>query len=179
MCLRPTSKNSIPVCALHDVFRQFIVDATDPLPEDCSTAVHAATSAQMLCSTMGEHFKDEAARTNRFDTCVKSLFERGRWSHRHRFNASSDLHYGEVDRVFLADGNIPIILREDKWEPGQGGSDVYMQLARDYDLAVKALEEDEWQDRRRRRFLAQGAPMFLVSVLGMSRGDPDILPSDN
>ncbi|KZT00409.1 uncharacterized protein LAESUDRAFT_764614 [Laetiporus sulphureus 93-53] len=166
MCLRPTSKNSVPVCALHDVFRQFIIDATSSLPEDCSTTVDAVKSAQMLCSMMGEHFKDEAARTNQFDTGVESLFERQRWSHKYQFNASSDLRYGEVDCVFLADGSILIILCEDKWEPRQGVSDVYMQPARDYDLAVKVLEQNERHDPRWTSFLAQGSPMFLVSVLG-------------
>ncbi|KZT00452.1 uncharacterized protein LAESUDRAFT_764590 [Laetiporus sulphureus 93-53] len=166
MCLRPTLKNSVPVCALHDVFRQFIIDATGSLPEDCSTTVDAVKSAQMLCSMMGEHFKDEAARTNQFDTGVESLFERQRWSHKYQFNASSDLRYGEVDCVFLADGSILIILCEDKWEPRQGVSDVYMQLACDYDLAVKVLEQNERHDPRWTSFLAQGSPMFLISVLG-------------
>ena len=80
-----------------------------------------------------------------------------------RFTTWKSLCFGKVDRVILKD-NVVIALREDKWEAGHGGSDVYMQIARDYDLLVRVLVEST--ETAAINFLSHGASCFLICVLG-------------
>lgn len=75
----------------------------------------------------------------------------------------SSIYHGKVDRVIL-EGNVVIALREDKWEAGHGEADVYMQIARDYDLLVQVLLEST--EAAAINFLSHGAPCFLICVLG-------------
>ena len=62
--------------------------------------------------------------------------------------------------------NIPIALREDKLEFGQGGSDPYMQIARCYNLVVGVLTDHSTKDINASNFLTHGAPCFLICPIG-------------
>ena len=46
----------------------------------------------------------------------------------------------------IQEADVPIALREDKLEFGQGGSDPYMQIARCYDLVVEVLTDHSTKD---------------------------------
>ena len=166
--LRPGSARSLPLCTLHDVFRKFQCENSVLLPnptmtvEPLPTQVLAAhIAASRLCHDMGNSFKNEHKRSVAFDSCVVGLFEK--WDKEHVLQPEKSLHFGKVDRVILED-NVIIALREDKWEAGHGGSDVYMQIARDYDLFVRMLIEST--ETAAINFLSHGAPCFLICVLG-------------
>jgi len=90
-------------------------------------------------------------------TQLIDLFEVGQGAH------FATIHYGKVDRIILED-NVAIALREDKWEAGHGEADVYMQIARDYDLLGQVpLESTETAAIN---FLSHEAPCLLICVLG-------------
>jgi hypothetical protein len=59
LCLRPSSSIGLPLCTLHDVFRQYCVTVEKSLPH-ASEAVNLATrSAIQLCSWMGDSFSSK------------------------------------------------------------------------------------------------------------------------
>jgi len=103
-------------------------------------AAHIAASR--LCHDMGDSFKNERKRSVVFDSCVVGLFEK--WDKEHVLQPEKSRRFGKADRVILED-NVVIAIREGKWEAGYGGSDVYMQIARDYDLLVKVLIDSSHQ----------------------------------
>jgi len=122
-------------------------------------AAHIAASR--LCHDMGDSFKHERKRSKVFDSCVVGLFEK--WDKEYVLQPEKSRCFGEADRVILED-DVVITIREDKWEAGHGGSDVYMQIARDYDLLVRVLVEST--ETAAINFLSHGAPCFLICVLG-------------
>ena len=66
----------------------------------------------------------------------------------------------------IQEADVPIALREDKLEFGQGGSDPYMQIARCYDLVVEVLTDHSTKDINASNFLTHGAPCFLICLIG-------------
>jgi len=87
-----------------------------------------------------------------------------KWDRGHTLQPKSSIHYGKVDRIILED-NVAIALREDKWEAGHGEADVYMQIARDYDLLVQVLLEST--ETAAINFLGHEAPCLLICALGI------------
>ncbi|KZT03562.1 uncharacterized protein LAESUDRAFT_337341 [Laetiporus sulphureus 93-53] len=156
LCLRPAGAKGLPLCTLHDIFRRFVLAIKEPFPELSVPAICAAAS---LCDQMGEPYQSEKDRLSALDDCISELFEK-----EYQLKPRSEALGGLVDRVMLWQGCLPICLREDKLESGSGNCDVYMQIARDYDLAIKKLRDKP--DESVLRFLQLGAPMFLVCMLG-------------
>jgi len=107
----------------------------EPMPAE---VLAARIAASRLCHDMGDSFKNERKRSKVFDSCVVGLFEK--WDKEHVLQPEKSRCFGKADRVILED-NVVIAIREGKWEAGHGGSDVYMQIARDYDLLVRVLVE--------------------------------------
>lgn len=151
---------------MHTVFGHFLQDVFSLFDETIRTpdAMAARISASKLCYEMGDSFTSEDSRSKSFDDCISGLLPLS--INQHTLKPQSDLRYGIVDRAILAEG-VVIAIREDKIEPGSGESDVYMQIVRDYDLSVKMLREKDTKVAK--RFLAHGAPTFLICVLGSPR----------
>lgn len=177
LCLRPSNSFGLPLCTLHDVFRQYCVTVENPLPH-ASEAVNLATrSAIELCSSMGDSFASkvndtessatplwdykENARVLKFDECVHGALDQFEKSV--PLKAKSERHSGIVDGA-LSVLKVLISMREFKGEVGASG-DPYMQIVRDYDIAVKGLQENP--DPAAQNFLKHGAPMFLLCVYGV------------
>ncbi|PCH42132.1 hypothetical protein WOLCODRAFT_25150 [Wolfiporia cocos MD-104 SS10] len=99
-------------------------------------ANEALRIAALLCASMGESFKDEDARGQMFLQHIGNFF------------------------------HIPGVICEDKLEPGSGGSDAYLQCARDYELLVNYLNEGAGKSEMKRTYIRHGAPMLLMSVIG-------------
>jgi hypothetical protein len=78
--------------------------------------------------------------------------------------AKGERHSGIVD-VALSVPKVYVSMREFKGEVG-GSGDLYMQIVRGYELAVKVLRENP--DPAAQNFLKHGAPMFLLCVYGES-----------
>ena len=173
LCLRPPEARGLPLCTLHDVFRRFLLAAREPLPQASDTTIAAIRAAALLCSSMGQSFSTkgndsnsvklsqdtkENARTIEFDDCTGGILDR--FDKTYTLNTSRNVHTGIVDGALL-EKDVLIAIREIKAEPGAAG-DAYMQVARGYDLALRVL-----QDRiGAKAFLKQGAPMFLLCVVG-------------
>ncbi|KAL0947855.1 hypothetical protein HGRIS_013917 [Hohenbuehelia grisea] len=150
LCARPTARRGLPLSMLHDVFREFIIRADSPLPQ-CSTATTARRTADSLCGSMGDAFSDESARSQEFDRCTSQLF--GIWQSQHHLASRSEACSGYVDRTLESTARTIITFREDKKDIGDGG-EVYMQVARDYDMYRQGCDTID------------GAPAFLICVLG-------------
>ena len=168
LCLRPGSARGLPLCTLHDVFRKFQCENSVLLPNPMITVepmpaevLAAHIAASRLCHDMGDSFKNERKRSVAFDSCVVGLFEK--WNKEHVLQPEKSRCFGKADQVILED-NVVIAIREGKWKAGHGGSDVYMQIARDYDLLVRVLVEST--ETAAINFLSHGAPCFLICVLG-------------
>ncbi|KAK2463755.1 hypothetical protein APHAL10511_004248 [Amanita phalloides] len=165
-CLRPSDARSLPLCILHHVSRQYLLDIKQPLPLASDTAVTAQRIAAQLCERMGMSVtkksttardERENRRTKEFDACISDFL--GKIEPMYNLNSRGEAHGGIADGALLTNGII-IALRQMKAEPGASG-DAYMQVARCYDLAVKLLQQN-----RADAFLRQGAPMFLLCVVG-------------
>ncbi|KAG9224424.1 hypothetical protein CCMSSC00406_0009466 [Pleurotus cornucopiae] len=150
LCARPTIQRGLPLSTLHDIFREFIIRADSPLPH-CSVATHALRAAHSLCGSMGDAFADESARSQAFDRCTQELF--GHWQSQRHLAPRSEACSGHVDRTLESPARLIFVLREDKKDIGQGG-EVYMQVARDYDMYRQDSDA------------IGGAPAFLVCVQG-------------
>ncbi|KAG9042544.1 hypothetical protein FS837_010740 [Tulasnella sp. UAMH 9824] len=157
LCFRPSGKQGLPLCVLDDVFREFQHQATAPLPLT-DDAAQAMSAAYNLCHAMPDHFAKENDRSKAFDKCLKPIFPLKSWHAQVPIDPETERHEAKVDRTYELDGMI-LIIREDKLESGTG-YDVYMQIARDYQLFVKKTNED---DPAR---VKQGAPVFLLCLLG-------------
>ncbi|KAJ8503372.1 hypothetical protein ONZ45_g10917 [Pleurotus djamor] len=156
LCGRPAHQRGIPLSTLHDVFRRFIIEVDMPLPSD-DVANQALRTAFTLCTTMGDPYTAESARSDQFDECVSDLFSE--WANQQRISPDSEVYSGIVDRTLrfgFGSTSISLILREDKNDIDDGG-DVYLQVARDYDMYCKTITE---------MHKAIGAPTFLVCVMG-------------
>ncbi|KAF4571739.1 hypothetical protein EYR40_008263 [Pleurotus pulmonarius] len=150
LCARPTIQRGLPLSTLHDVFREFIIRADSPLPH-CSVATHAIRAAHSLCGSMGDAFADKSARSQAFDRCTQELF--GHWQSQRHLVPRSEACSAHVDRTLESPARLIFVLREDKTDIGQGG-EVYMQVARDYDMYRQDSDA------------IGGAPAFLVCVQG-------------
>ncbi|KAL0955366.1 hypothetical protein HGRIS_001614 [Hohenbuehelia grisea] len=150
LCARPTTRRGLPLSTLHDVFREFIIRADSPLPQ-CSISTAARRAADSLCGSMGDAFADESARSQEFDRCTSQLF--GIWQSQHHLAPRSEACSGYVDRTLESTARTIITFREDKKDIGDGG-EVYMQVARDYDMYRQGCDT------------IGGAPAFLICVLG-------------
>jgi hypothetical protein len=155
LCLRPTDKQGLSLTVLHDVFRQFQVQARTSISNE-TYGIHAMQSALRLCEQMGDAFSEEEApsRTMAFDSCVSSLFSKYHVPH----EMQTLSNFGFLNDSYSVNG-ILCIIREDK-EPGDGG-DAYMQIARDFQLYVSHLLKEEDP------ILEDGAPIFLLCITGM------------
>ena len=175
LCFRPPDSRGLPLCTLHDVFRQYCIAVEKPIPDASETAISALRSASELCSSMGQSFssKDtdssvtqrtrddkENARVVAFDKCMHGVLDS--FNKFVTLKAKTELHSVVVDGALLV-LDVPVGLREMKGEPGAGG-DPYMQIVRSYDLSVKVLQGKE--DIVAQGFLKEGAPMFLLCVSG-------------
>ncbi|PCH36995.1 hypothetical protein WOLCODRAFT_168126 [Wolfiporia cocos MD-104 SS10] len=176
LCHRPVGKSGVPMCALHDVFRNFLVRlrtdtdfsrlrASTTDDEIVARSIYAAT---MLCNEMGNAFKNEKDRTAKFNLCIRELLPGVEGEY--QFDPERDLSSCRVDAAWFAralnasEDKLPVCLREDKREPGETGDDVYMQVARSYTLAAKTLFDDP--SSMKERYVKRGAPMFLLCLLG-------------
>jgi hypothetical protein len=176
LCLRPSTARGLPLPLLHDVFRHYLLNVGKPLPTASAPAKAALASAARLCEVMAHSFSDP----NHNPSQGRSAPEKGR---RRQFvdltenilgvaileelmNPQTDLHSGYVDAAFKW-GDIPMMLAEFKAEAGTSG-DAYMQIVRCYDLAVQVLKELAERDAKVCAFVKQGAPMFLLCVVGKS-----------
>jgi len=84
--------------------------------------------------------------------------------HEH-LDPSSEKCTGTVDAALHYNNSyVATILRLDKQEMGSDG-DAYMQIARDYHMYVKRLE-DRKDEPQVQAALAQGVPMFLLYIQG-------------
>jgi hypothetical protein len=157
LCLRPTDKQGLSLTVLHDVFRQFQVQARTSISNE-TYGVHAMQSSMRLCEQMGNAFSEEEApsRSMAFDSCVSSLFSK--YHVPHEMQTSSKDNAGFLNDSYSING-ILCIIREDK-EPGDGG-DAYMQIARDFQLYIYHLLKKE------DHILEDGAPTFLLCISGM------------
>jgi len=166
LCFRPASATGLPLCTLHDVFRQFQYETSVLLPNDLATAeaVAARIAASRLCLEMADDFQKEDERGEAFDSCVADLL--GEVEKQHILRPKSAIHYGRVDRCIKERG-IVIAIREDKAESGCGGCDIYMQIAADYHFLVRVLTGQAETNPEADKFLSNGAPCFLICVLGM------------
>ncbi|KAF4562916.1 hypothetical protein EYR36_003349 [Pleurotus pulmonarius] len=145
----PTAQRGLPLPTLHDVFREFIIRADSPLPQ-CPIATAALRAADSLCGSMGDAF-DESARSQAFDRCTYELF--GPWQSQHHLAPPSEACSGYVHRTLESTARTIITFREDKKDIGDGG-EVYMQVAREYDMYRQGCDT------------VGGAPAFLLCVLG-------------
>jgi hypothetical protein len=148
LCLRPSSSVGLPLCTLHDVFRQYCVTVEKSLPHASEDVNLATRSAIQLCSSMGDSFssKDndsdrsvspqlrdykENARVLKFDECVHGALDQFEKSV--SLKAKTELHSGIVDGA-LSVLKVYVSMRVFKGEIG-GSGDPYMQIVRGYDLA--------------------------------------------
>jgi len=187
LCLRPPEARGLPLCTLHDAFRRFLLAVQGPLPQASDTTTAAVRSAAMLCASMGESFtmgdedsdnevqqsSDQSLKENgrslEFDDCTRGILNG--FISQYSLSSSSDIDiHGGVVAGALLEKDTFIALREIKAEPGAAG-DAYMQVARGYDLAVQVLQDKK--DAVSEAFLKQGAPMFLLCVVGAF--DPELL----
>ncbi|PCH37234.1 hypothetical protein WOLCODRAFT_157930, partial [Wolfiporia cocos MD-104 SS10] len=132
LCLRPAMRRGLPMSTLHTVFGTFQqeVDATLPSNEHANEALRVAA---LLCASMGESFRDEDARGQMFLRKIGNFFDVGSWTTKFPIEPLADSSGFPDGILFLQfEEKIPGIIREDKWEPGSGGSDAYLQCARDY-----------------------------------------------
>jgi hypothetical protein len=113
-----------------------------------------------LCEEMGNGFVNEKARTEAFESCVASLFPEYVWKQNYYVHPSNELHGGYFDAAYPHTSRALFMIREDKLEPVEGG-DVYMQIARDYQLYVSDLHT------KNAPILEAGAPTFLLCIAGM------------
>ncbi|KAG9050148.1 hypothetical protein FS837_007447 [Tulasnella sp. UAMH 9824] len=156
LCFRPNGKQGLPLCVLHDVFRQFQVTATETLPSTLAAA-QAMNAAFSACRRMPEHFDTEDERSEAFDLCLGPLFPCERWREQVHLSATSGHHGGWVDRTYEVNGVVHI-LREDKLEADKG--DPYMHVARAYQLLAEKVRS---KDPKRAK---EGVPVFLLCLLG-------------
>ena len=172
LCLRPSEAKGLPLSTLHNVFRQFLCDTSHRLAESMTTdeAVAARVAAAKLRYLMGDSFENKNERSKALGYCVSGIFPTS--TVETQYILTKDSNYNQVDRAIL-EGGIAVALREDKLEPDSGDSDVYMQIARDYDLFVKILLEkadvsvETAEAKKAQNFIDHGAPCFLICVLGM------------
>jgi len=111
----------------------------------------------------------ENGRSLEFDDCTRGILNGFISQYSLSSSSDIDIHGGIVDGALLEKDTF-IALREIKAEPGAAG-DTYMQVARGYDLAVQVLQDKK--DAVSEAFLKQGAPMFLLCVVGAF--DPELL----
>ncbi|KAG8915302.1 hypothetical protein FRC02_004568, partial [Tulasnella sp. 418] len=107
---------------------------------------------------MGEAFLKEKERSARFQDCIGSFFSPGQWSQQ-SISAKSEIHSAYVDGCLSMEGII-CIFREVKVELGEG-HDAYLQLARDYQIYIARL-----RDNNDHVLLQRGAPTFLLCLIG-------------
>jgi len=166
LCLRPASATGLPLCTLHDVFRQFRCETSVHLPDDVMTteAVEARIAAFKLCLQMPTGYTKEKKRGKDFDSCVADIL--GQMEEQYTLRPKSASHSGRVDRCIKERGMV-IAIHEDKTESGCGGGDVYMQIAADYQYLVRVLIDEAKTDPEANRHLSNGAPCFLMCLLGI------------
>jgi len=163
LCLRPSDARGLPLTTLHHVFRRFQYEMSRPLAMTAET-VAVQIAASELCSRMGEAFEDERSRGKAFDECVSGVLEKGETDYELKPYPSG--HYGKIDRC-IQEAHVPIALREDKLEFGQGGSDACMKIARCYHLLVGVLTSCSAKDINASNFLTHGALCFLICLIGI------------
>ncbi|KAG8915230.1 hypothetical protein FRC00_006434 [Tulasnella sp. 408] len=156
LCFRPSGKQGLPLCTLDDVFRTFQQQATAELPETLD-ATQARNAAYSLCHKMPDPFRTERLRSDMFTECLAPVFPVQGWLGEFKIHPRTETHGGDVDRIYILDGII-YILREDKLEADTG--DPYMQVVRDYQLYAEETRIGNVD------FFVQGAPVFLLSLLG-------------
>jgi hypothetical protein len=162
LCCRPGEATGLPLSMLLDIFRQFHIDISDR----SSVSVEALQLARDLSMTMPRSFNwdpthfAEDMRTAEFDKCAESFL--GKFDREHKQQMFTEQTSNRVDGTLHEQG-IPIAIREMKAEPGASG-DAWFQLARMYDITIKALMAKS--DQKVQNFLRRGAPMFLFSVVG-------------
>jgi len=163
LCLRPSDARGLPLTMLHHVFHYFQYKMSRPLAMIAET-VAVQIAASELCSRMGEAFKDERSRGKAFDECVSGILEKGETDYKLKPYLSG--HYGKIDQC-IQEAHVPIALREDKLEFGQGGSDACMKITHCYHLLVGVLTSCSVKDINASNFLTHRAPCFLICLIGI------------
>ncbi|KAJ2911326.1 hypothetical protein MD484_g9088, partial [Candolleomyces efflorescens] len=171
LCLRPSTATGVPLPMLYKGFRVFRIRVSDPnLPISPGVLVSAA----QLSQSMGNGFQSEGRRSDGFDNAVKTMLPI--WGSQYRLTSFPGHASANVDRVIMytVDGELILIFREDKLEAGSTASDAYMQMARTFDMYIVGLSLNP--DPNIRRYLAAGAPAFLLVVQGTKGSFPSALP---
>lgn len=156
-------RTGIPITTLHNVFRDYSRRLSEPLGDNSREALRAAT---FLCAEMCESFDGEEQRSIQFNKCTENLFSG--WKRHTTVNPANESTYAQIDYTLQHHRQkislYPLLIREDKIEHGEAG-DAYIQTARDYQLFIHSLQEDPSTEGK--NLLKIGAPMFLLSVIGM------------
>jgi len=163
LCLRPSDARGLPLTMLHHVFHHFQYKMSRPLAMMAET-VAVQIAASELCSRMGEAFKDERSRGKAFDECVSGVLEKGETDYKLKPYLSG--HYGKIDQC-IQKAHVPIALREDKLEFGQGGSDACMKITHCYHLLVGVLTSCSVKDINASNFLTHRALCFLICLISI------------
>ena len=163
LCLRPPERQALPLSVLHDVFRAFHLDLNQEAfnaPTSMGDAAAATLAAASLCQSMGLPLENESTRAEKFQNCIRSVFNES-WQSGCSFPPSSPQQGGFGMTSSLVRSGVHCIFCQCQAEFGNTG-DAYMQVSRGYQLYVSTLSNTD------KELLHQGAPAFLVCVVGKS-----------
>jgi hypothetical protein len=150
--LRPSDKQGLPLAILHPIFTRFRVTVQQqPL-----TAV-ALRIAYNLCIEMANSFKDEKARRDAFETCIKPFFRGYKFEHEIIVESTFERHDSRVD-LLISLNEHPVLGGENKNEFTTG--DAYMKISRVYQTWINHLKDEN------PAMLPHGAPMILTCLMG-------------
>lgn len=158
--LRPSQNQGLPLSILHTIFAEFRAFMAEPPPKTDSLPA-AYCAAQNLCSKMADSFRDDEARQNEFQNRLMQFL-----GHHLDFINDFTIDPGLNERdTSIADSAICwgfSLVGMGVFTCDIGEGDAYMQVSRIY---------QSWINRRRyvasrSSFLAAGAPMVLICVMG-------------
>ncbi|KAJ8522090.1 hypothetical protein ONZ45_g1304 [Pleurotus djamor] len=167
LCLRPTKRQGLPLCTLHDAFRLYSQDRDQPLPNN-ELAFCARRAAEKLCYHMGNAYDTPEDHSQAFNKSVAPLFPLTAWRST-VLNPKAERLLDECRVGFSVktfrkrSTKIERVLREDTREIGDSG-DPFVHAARDFHLWVQTIQEQDSAEAR--ALLSQGAPVFIMNVTG-------------
>lgn len=166
-CLRPRNRRGVPLTMLHDVFLSFARDAGRE-PGTAETFAHdaawtadvfnkAQTAAEELCWRMGDFYKTEAQRRDRFNKTTNALFT---WHTEYEMTTKSELHGGKIDTCSYTPSGQMLVIGEVELESGSTPADAYLQACRVYQILVSKLRDQGSP------LVAEGIPAFILTLVG-------------
>ncbi|KAF9484922.1 hypothetical protein BDN70DRAFT_989196 [Pholiota conissans] len=115
---------------------------------------------------MGESFVYDKGRSEMFNECVKELFAGWRGQITIKPETEKGGTIGSTSQIHHRQrSGYTLLIQEDKLEQGSGG-DAYLQASRGYQLLIASYKEDSAAEDKTSTFLAMGAPMFIICVIG-------------